>query len=82
MHGVNIMFLSSLPTAHDLIELQFSKLVERMNDDKFSSIKHLLLDLAMAFAPHLSKSSLASLFCYISPLFDVGVVMGCYFYYA
>ncbi len=54
-----------------LIEMQFSKLMEKLRDSELSTIRHLLLDLAVAFSPHLSESSLTLLFNFTSPLLDV-----------
>lgn len=54
------------------MEAQYSKLLEKLRDGLLTAIHPLLLDLAMAFAPHLSETSLASLFSFILPLLDVG----------
>lgn len=51
--------------------MQFSKLMEKLRDGELSSVRHLLLDLAIAFSPHLPEAALAVLFNFISPLLDV-----------
>ena len=54
------------------MEAQYGKLLEKLRDGSLVAVHPLLLDLAMAFAPHLSESSLVSLFSFILPLLDVG----------
>lgn len=66
-----------LGTGAELVEMQFSKLLEKLRSPQLSPIMPLLLDLAVAFAPFLSEASLSSLFNLTSPLLDVcGDIMG------
>ena len=58
-------------TGAKLQDMQFSKLMEKLRDGELSSTRHLLLDLAIAFSPHLSVAALTVLFNFISPLLDV-----------
>lgn len=68
-----VTFLCDLSAADsELVEVQFSKLLEKLRSAELSSpAKPLLLDLGVAFAPLLSGDSLTSLFNLISPLLDV-----------